>query len=150
MAAANAWVNYQAAFGLVVGVNLALVALPSLRQPQLDFESTRWKKTLDNYPPSHGSHASVRQEYVAFTKAARAIEKQSSVINAVCFVISIAAAVLLVMSTFLADESAITWLAASAMFIGALPSVAFFFLNVHVRAQINTFASSRRKFDEAA
>ncbi len=144
----NAWSNYQAAFGLVVGFNLALAALPTLRQPAIDTERRRWQSLLQVAHPSHESHLAVRKAYVDFASLAHQLEKHFNIIRQASWVASLIATAALLWATFDADRAADTRDAAVVLAVGAVPGIALLLLNWHASLRLQASAYNRKALEK--
>lgn len=147
---ANSWVNYQAIFGLAVGVNLALVTFPRLSQPAIEMETERWARTRKLFPPDNASHTDINAAQVAFIRMTRDLAKQAGHINWLCYVAALINGGMLIYASFCADYAASNGAVVVVLMCGAVPIAAFCLLNRKAKSQLKMFSEQRQGFDRLA
>lgn len=143
------WANYQSAFQLVVGANLAIAALPPLGQPALDAERRRWESLLRLASIEHERHAEVRAGMVEFAAARRELERQVDSVRKACWWLATAATGVLLFATYFADSEVNIFIATVTIVVGALPALVLVGLNRRARNRLGASSGARRGLEKA-
>jgi hypothetical protein len=145
------WFHYHSAFELVVGVNLAIFALPNLREPAIHAEADRWVRLLRLIPPDHDEFVPSREGARSFALVRRELEKQTDVVRFACLVVVAVCAGFLYWGTAVADDvptyPCVIWFVIA---LSWMPVIVLCGLDVAARCRLAESSRTRRSLENKA
>jgi hypothetical protein len=141
------WFHYHTAFELLAGANLALFALPNLREPAIAGEARRWASLQAIAGPGHCRHTDVLAGVSAFRRATRDIERQIEGVRMFCLANAALCTGTLLWATARAEETPDPlgpWIILS---MALAPAIILFGLDGNARSRLRQSAAMRRRLE---
>lgn len=98
------WYHYHSAFELAVAVDLAIFALPNIREPAITAETGRWERLCLIVPPNHAQYVESRTAMRTFLLVKRDIDAKLEHVRGFCAILVAICSCVLVWGTVFADE----------------------------------------------
>ena len=136
------WVDFHSAVQYVAGLNLALFALPALRQPAIEQEGKACESLQALAPLGHPQAAPAARVADDFHEARHRLEQRNRGLRWACLGIAAASSLVLMWATLWAKHTANLWIAWATASLGLLPGAGLFVLD---RLAFRELSGIRRK-----
>jgi hypothetical protein len=128
------WYHYHSAFEFSAGVDLALFAIPALRQPAIETETKRWLALSQIPSRDHQRYPDIRNGLRRFELIKREIERRTDRVRTYSLWLVALCGAFLAWGTAFADatptEPLLLWLA---LFVALTPAIIFVGLDARAR-----------------